>query len=854
MPDALADLIEVGGRRALILGREIMMGRTSKAILFASSILGACPAIAQDEAEQGDEIIVTATRRDATVQDVPYNISAVSGDDLERAGATGLDDLADMVPGLNFIDLGARGSLVSSAISIRGINAENAGNFTLPLASVSPVSTYVDETPVFASLRLTDLERVEILRGPQGTLYGSGSLGGTVRLIQRKPQLGKVEGRLSGSLGKTRGAGSADWQTDAMINLPLGDTLAIRATAGYERSAGYIDYTNLYVLGADRSPSLAIPANVLGSAASFTTKRDANRDTSWNGRVAVLWEPSDKFNAQLAYHRQSDKSAALEAITPLAYGDRRLANASFGLSPFENDIDLVSLDLEGDLGFAKLSTSTSYSRVKASGTSEVTGTYLNFSFYEGTYGANPRDLVLSDSGVRDKSFTQEVRLVSQHDGPLEWVAGAFYRKQDYTGSLSESAFGQTDYFRACAAANGFDPLDPAYEPFSGAYPPGAIDCGTGSPFGVPGLATVSGVPVVKDLAYINNFDQKFTDTALFGELTYHITSNWQVTGGVRAFWQSFRNTQQNGAFYTARSLLASGIDPALAVRTITAKTKVKDVIFKANTSYDFTPDHKAYLTFSQGFRRGGVNGLPPVIFDFTAFDVIDVNPALTEYAPDKVNNYELGFKGRLGRINYSMAGFLIDWDNIQVNSLVTSNALAAVVNGGKARSKGIELELDGKITDNLSLMASYTYTRAKMRSFSPLLVNEVFFGVAPTDLSPQLPGTPKSSFAIGGSLTVPLANENEIIFDLNANYTGRINTSIDPAVSRDIPGYMTADFAVSYAGRNWDVSFAIDNLFDKRAAFTGELDRLNSPQAESLANFFILRPRSFNLKLTYRFD
>lgn len=831
-----------------------MRGRTAKAILLATSFLGATPAIAQEEAEQGDEIVVTATRRDSSVQDVPYNISAVSGANLERTGATGFDDLANLVPGLNFIDLGARGSLVSSTINIRGVNAENSGNFALPLASVSPVSTYIDETPVFASLRLTDLDRVEILRGPQGTLYGSGSLGGTVRLIQNKPKLGATEGRLTLAAGKTRGAGGADWQGDAVINLPLGDTLAIRASGGYERSAGYIDYTNLYVLGADRSPVLANPADVVGSAASVTTRRDANRDTTWNGRLALFWEPSDKVSAQLAYHHQSDKSAALEAITPGAFGDRRLANANFALSPFENDIDLVSLDLEGDLGFAKLSSSSSYSRVKASGTSEVTSTYLNFGFYEGTYGANPRDFVLSDSGIRDRSFTQEVRLVSQHDGPLEWVIGAFHRKQDYTGSLAESALGQTDYFSACATAVGFDPLDPAYDPFSGAYPPGAIDCGTGSPFGVPGLATVSGVPVTKDLAYINNFDQKFTDTALFGELTYHITEDWQVTGGMRAFWQSFRNTQQNGAFYTARSLLALGLDPALAVRTITAKTKVSDVIFKANTSFDFTPDHKAYFTFSQGFRRGGVNGLPPVIFDFTLFDVINVNPALTEYAPDKVDNYELGIKGRIGRLNYSIAGFLIDWKNIQVNALVTSNALAAVVNGGTARSKGIEVALDGKLTDNLSLMASYTYTRAKMRSFSPLLVDEVFLGTAPTDLSPQLPGTPKSSFAVGGSWSVPLAAENEVILDFSAKRTGRVSTSIDPAASRPIPGFTTADLGLSYSTPTWDLRLSIDNVFDKRAAFTAELNRLNSPFAESNVNFFIVRPRSIGLKLTYRFD
>lgn len=831
-----------------------MKGRSAKAFLLASSFLGAAPAIAQDNAEQGDEIIVTATRRDSSVQDVPYNISAVSGDSLERTGANGFDDLAKIVPGLNFVDLGARGSMVSSTVSIRGLNAENSGNFVQPLASVSPVSTYIDETPVFANLRITDLERVEILRGPQGTLYGSGSLGGTIRLIQRQPRLGEFEGKVTATIGSTRGAHAPDYSGDAVINIPLGQTLAIRANVGYERSAGYVDYTNLFVLSADNSPVLANPADVVGSAAVKTSARDANRDTTWNARVAAYWEPSTRFNAQLSYHHQSDRSLAMAAITPGVFGDKRLANANSALSPFKSDVDLVALDLEGDLGFAKLSSSTSFSHVKANGEFDSTGTYLNFGFYEGTYGANPRDFVFSDSGVDDKSFTQEIRLVSQGDGPLQWVIGGFHRNQDYSGTLIDSVPGQTDYFRACAAAVGFDPLDPFYEPFSGTYPPDSILCGTGSPFGVPGLETVSGLPVIKDLAYINNFDQKFKDTALFGELTYEITPSWQVTGGIRAFWQNFSNVQQNGGFYTSRSLVSAFVDPQLAVRTIAAKTKVKDVIFKANTSVDFADHQKAYFTFSQGFRRGGVNGLPPVIFDFVVFDVIPVNPALNQYTPDKVNNFELGVKGRLGRINYSLAAFRIDWKNIQLNSLVTVNALASVINGGTARSTGLEFAIDGHLTDDLSFMASYTHTRAKMRSFSQLFIDEVFFGSPPADLSGQLPGTPKDSVAASLSYAVPLGNDRELTFDASGKYTGAINTSINPSVSRSIPSYTTVDIGVSYATPAWDLRLAATNLFDKRAIFTGEEGRLNSPTSEALANYFIIRPREISLTLTYRFN
>lgn len=828
-------------------------GPMLKAIILASTALSAVPVLAQEAPIDDGEIIVTATRRSSSIQDVPYNISAVSGDALEKMGVSNIDDLANLVPGFNYVDLGARGSLLSSTINIRGINSEATSNYSTPLASVAPVSTYIDETPVFANLKIVDLERVEILRGPQGTLYGSGSLGGTVRFIQKRPELGKWAGRVSAGIGKTQGAGKPDYDGQAVLNIPLGQTFAIRASGSYERAAGYIDYPTLFALDANGVPTLATPANVLGSAPALTSRRNANQDTTWTGRVSAYWEPSDKFNAQLAYHHQYDKSDALTATTPLTSADNRLANANAGLSPFKSEVDLFSLDLESNLGFASLSSSTSYSKVQAGGVADVTPTYLNFAFYEGTYGANPRDFVSSNSAVVDKSFVEEIRLTSKHAGPLQWVAGFFHRNQNYSGLLSEFVPGQDAYFRACAAANGFDPNDPAYEPFSGAFPPGAIDCGTGSPFGVPGLATIGGLPVVRDGVYVNNFRQKFKDTALFGEATFNITPAWQVTGGVRAFWQSLTNDQQNGAFFTGRSLLALGLDPALAVRSVTAKNKVNDVIFKANTSYDINNDLKVYATWSEGFRRGGANGLPSVIFDFGVFGVLNVNPQLFSYAPDKVTNYEVGVKGKIAKLNYSLAGFLINWDNFQINEFVTSNALGAVINGGRARSKGIEFEINGRVTDSFAMLASYTYTRSYITQYSPLLVNEVLFGVIPTNGKAQLPGTPKHAASFTGTYTVPVSDASEVSFQLGGSYSSPTNISIFPGRSRAIGNHTSVDLGLTYAADKWDVHFAVDNLFNKRNVAASEPIRAGSALADQRANFFIEPPRSLSLTFSYHF-
>lgn len=828
-------------------------GPMLKAIILASTALSAMPVLAQEALIDDSGIIVTATRRDSSLQDVPYNISAVSGDTLDKIGVSSIDDLANLVPGFNYVDLGARGSLLSSTINIRGLNSEATSNYSTPLASVAPVSTYIDETPVFANLKIVDLERVEILRGPQGTLYGSGSLGGTVRFIQKKPELGKWSGRLSAGIGHTKGAGKPDHDGQAVINIPLGQTLALRASGSYERAAGYIDYPTLFALGANGVPTLANPGDVLGSAPALTSRRDANQDTTWTGRVAVYWEPSGRFNAQIAYHHQYDKSDALTATTPLSYGDKRLANANSGLSPFKSEVDLFSLDLEANLGFATLSSSTSHSNVRAGGVADVTPTYLNFSFYEGTYGATPRDFVSSSSAVSDKSFVEEIRLASNNDGPLQWVAGFFHRNQDYSGLLTDSVPGQDAYFRACASAVGFDPNDPTYDPFSGAFPPEAADCGTGSPFGVPGLATISGLAVVKDGAYVNNFRQKFKDTALFGEATFNITPAWQITGGFRAFWQTLTNDQDNGAFYTGRSLLALGLDPALAVRSVSATSKVKDVIFKANTSYDITKDHKLYATWSEGFRRGGANGLPSVIFDFGVFDVLNVNPQLFSYTPDKVTNYEVGVKGKIGRLNYGVAGFLINWDNFQINEFVTSNALGAVINGGQARSSGLEFELNGRVTDRFTMMANYAYTRSFITQYSPLLVSEVLLGVIPPNSKAQLPGTPKHSASWTGIYTVPVSDTGEVTLQLGASYSSPTNISIYPGRSRDIGNHTSVDLGLTYSADKWDVHLAVDNLFDKRNVAASEPIRTGSALADQRANFFIEPPRSVSLTFSYHF-
>ncbi len=226
------------------------------AILAAGAQVTAVPASADDI----DEIVVTATRRNVSLSDIPYNISAVGAADIAASGVSDLQGLTHMIPGLVAPDLGARASNINDTLTIRGLNASSVNAESQEIAAPL-VSTYVDETPLFANLKMTDIARVEVLRGPQGTLYGSGSVGGTVRMIHNEPDPTATEFDVSTSASHTANAANPSESIDLIGNLPISETMAFRASGGYERLAGFTDALSVAVLGPNAQPVLADPAN-----------------------------------------------------------------------------------------------------------------------------------------------------------------------------------------------------------------------------------------------------------------------------------------------------------------------------------------------------------------------------------------------------------------------------------------------------------------------------------------------------------------------------------------------------------------------------------------------------------------
>jgi outer membrane receptor protein involved in Fe transport len=309
------------------------------AILAVGAQFHALPAAA-DEIE---EIVVTATRRAQSLSDIPYNISAVGAADIANSGVTDLQGLTRMIPGLVAPDLGPRASNINDTLTIRGLNASSVNAESQEIAAPL-VSTYVDETPLFANLKMTDIARVEVLRGPQGTLYGSGSVGGTVRMIHNEPDPTSTEFDVSTRASHTENAANPSEAIDFIGNLPISDTMAFRGSGGYEKLAGFTDALSVAVLGPNAQPVLANPSNPLTSPPEFTEQRGVDRSETWYARGALLWKPTDALKFTLSYQHQTDQSDGYSQTRP-GYQN---AQTLYMDQPGSFRTDLGALDLSYD--------------------------------------------------------------------------------------------------------------------------------------------------------------------------------------------------------------------------------------------------------------------------------------------------------------------------------------------------------------------------------------------------------------------------------------------------------------------------------------------------------------------------
>jgi len=755
--------------------------------------------------------------------------------------------------GVFIVDQGAR---AADRIVFRGLNADPIGSSEgLGNGGGGTVGTYIGEIPFYVDLKLNDMERVEFLIGPQGTLYGAGTLGGAVRYIPNRPEFDAPYYSVRADAYTYDEADGVSTEIGFTFNLPISDTLAIRGSLDRLDDTGFIDQPYLVQQIGVSNPDVDFsdPAAV---AANLRREDDTNWEQTLSGRLALRWRPNDRLDANLTYYYQNQDAggrtiSSRRSTVPAG----EYENAKRVLEPSERENQLLSLEVVADLGFAELTSATGYSRYDEVGQRDQNDLLITLEY---SYEAFPAFTAFTLEEQEDEVFSQEVRLVSQGDGPLTWIAGAFYNHLETFATSSE--------------------FTPGFDQF-------VVD-------------NFGGVHLRPDsLEYFQVTDLELTEQALFGEVGYDITDRWNVTVGGR--WYDYElNTLGSVDFPLANTVY--GGDPADQIIIDFEETGQADdgFLFKFNTSYEFTDDILGYLTVSEGYRIGDSNGLAPCPDPIPPGQGVCALPFEEQYFPDSTVNYEVGARTQWfdGALTLNGAAYFIEWTDPQVSSATVNASVPITINGSGAESVGLELFFDAELTDNFSVRGSYGYNHTELTEAVPNLVRTVPIGLMPVvapgeicidgasppnvftegqdapspfaacfddaEAGDRLPGYPEHQFSVYANYNIPLAH-GELDLDYGIFAISEVLTRTGGrGGSLELDGYTRHNASVTYSREAWSVTAYIDNVFDsydESGAISTE--RSNRPVVDfdgdpvfvrSFATN-VLPPRSVGVRLRYNF-
>ncbi|MBD8527353.1 TonB-dependent receptor [Pseudomarimonas arenosa] len=805
------------------LRRSPLSGFTRAPLALSISALLAMQSpmvFAQDEAEAAEarkakeleELVVTATRRSKSVQEVPLNISAIDGENLREQGVGSLSELGRVVPGLFVLDQGGRSS---NQIIVRGLNADPvAASEALGNGSGGTVATYIGEIPLYVDLRMEDLERVEVLLGPQGTLYGAGTLGGAVRYIPRRPEFGASTLEVRGSAYGLSHSDGIGGKLGTTLNLPFNDVLAFRGSLDYLDDPGFIDYNSLVP-----EPGVSNP-NVAGD---LTRRKDADDAQIQSARLAFRLKPNDIIDANLTYYFQDQQNGARTINHEVAAGTGRYESAHRYLEPNDRENQLTALEISADLGFAELTSATGYSKYDEVGQRDQTDLLITLEY---SYEAFPSFSAFTREEQEDTIFNQELRLVSQGDGPFSWIGGLFYNRLESDASSKEFTPGYSEYL------------------------------GGGRP---------------DNLEYFSTNSTDLTERAVYGEFAYQFTDQWQVTLGAR-YYDYELETADAVDFPLFRSVFDGAPPDSILLEPELGGQEDDGTLFKFNTSYQFNDDVMGYFTVSEGYRIGNSNGVAPCPDPLPPNQIACGLPDELQFFPDSTTNYEVGIKSRLldRRLTLNAALFRVNWDDPQLAGTTDNAALPITLNGEGAKSQGLEVSFNALLTDYWSLRGSYAYTNAQLTEDAPALLNTII----PPGFSPRidvdgragdrLPGSPKHQANLFASHLTELSDGKYLTFNYGISAIGDVFTRTgNRADGEELPGFAVHNASLVLDGINWSVTLYAENLLDKFAR-TGA--RSSRPYAQTVSDengdpvvvrryyHDVLRPREIGVNFVYYFD
>jgi outer membrane receptor protein involved in Fe transport len=675
------------------------MSAVSLSALAATGAIAqtAAPAAPAAGTTQLQEIVVTANRSGAeSVQKVAIPMSVVSPTQVDRSGLGNLSDLTNFSPTLS-ITQGAPGF---NQITMLGLTAMPYR--TSDTSDRSLVAVYLDDTPISVQgqtpdLRVYDLERVEILQGPQGTLYGDSSMAGTVRFITAKPSSTSSFGTLEATSADTE-HGSGSYSIRGMFNTPIiADKLAFRGTFYDGQDGGYINDVGDY------------------------NKKDANLNNSVQGRGALRWTPDNTTTVDFAATFEQSHAHGLNDIFSGLPKYEISTNASQGT---KDSMQLYQLNIDKDLGFADLISSTAYTwrRLGYYASTEATIGYYFANYYglknalypaPASFNQQVDDIIPAehyDITNKIQDTMEELRLVSKNDGPVKWTVGGFYEKQ------------KRQLFQDIPVA-GFD---------TSSYAAAFYELGTGQPYN---SQTVDGAFHPNDI-FSGLQHQTSTQVAFFTDETWHVTPELDLTAGVRYFDYNENYSLYEGGVYGAINHVPL---------TESATEKANGFNPRFNLSYKFDKDVMVYAEAAKGFRYGGANQPVPTATPAEASGPIPnkclydlglygYSSAPLTFGPDSLWDYTVGEKSTLdgGRMTFNADAYYINWTSVQTRLLLNCSYFFTE-SAGTIHSSGLDAETTFKLTHSLTISGSVGYNNSQAAENIPTV------GAFKGDQSPYSP-------------------------------------------------------------------------------------------------------------------
>ncbi len=796
--------------RGLVMNGESVKRMTWLSLGVCTAALMAAPALAQAGATAEtagasilEEIIVTANRRVESVNRVAASVAALDQAALDKQGIRNFTDIVAQTPGLSFAP---PSTFQPANIAIRGVRSTVGGATT---------GIYIDDTPIQARNTgpqnagdalptIFDLDRVEVLRGPQGTLFGSGSQGGSVRFISPTPDLNDVKAYARAEITSTD-SGGIGYEGGVATGTPIiEDRLAVRLSASYRHEAGYVDRIN------ERTGAMV--------------DKDANSSSAHTMKAAALFAPNDVWRITPSVNfqetRAKDSSQFYARLSDRS--DQKLISGRTLAQPSKDRFYLPALKLEAYLdGMTATSVTSNFTRRQSvildySNLDEGVARLYNTNRVGGPLpgiGVLPLPILLPEAfvaaggaenvvGNRQDNFTQEIRLQSDGDGPFSWLVGGFFQRAKQVNTIAVNDAYYADEFETLL-----------------------------------GFRNVNGIT-----RYFRDYHGEDEQLAAFANADYQL-GDLKLSGGIRAASMKFSYEEElNGSFTRGRQFT-------------TGKQKESPITPKVSLTWNASDDAMVYASAAKGFRTGGANiPITPTPPCLAALSQLGMSSAPQTYDSDTVWNYEVGSKislfDRAMQVNAS--AYHIDWSNIQSGVTLSGCPGAFTTNLGSANSDGFDLAISAKPTDALFLSLSAGYNRSRFAE--TVTSNNIILAQKDALVSDSPP------WQIAGTVeySLPLDDGDGYIRSIHqyASRAGGLFAKYDTPTSsgydvngRRNQGYHLTNLRVGWRNEDFDLSMFVDNLFN------------SAPQLNYISNAFptdttyyanTLRPRTIGVTLTAR--